>query len=442
MDSLGHTPYGSATSTEFRGPSGPAGARTQRTMPTEQQQAPLERTARALEISGEGIWEFPALDPEHLFAADAPAYYSACFEQLLGRAGDLPPVLGSWLAAVHPEDRERVLAVRRAQLAEPGVRTLEYRVLVAGEPRWWHERSQARPAEQPGRWSLLGVVRDVSEERRRQEQAQRATELLRQTQAAGQVGGWEVDLVNNALYWTEETHRIHEVPDDFLPDLATAIDFYAPEHVPIITEAVQRCMQGEAYDVELDIITYKGRRIRVEAAGRPYYEDGRLVRLYGIFRDVTELRARQAELRRQFELINRQDSAIRALSTPIIQIWDNVITLPVIGNVDAERANHIMERLLGEVGRVRARFAVLDLTGVEEIDPATAEHLLRIVRAVNLLGARGLLCGLQPAVARSLTELDVDVSPLLTHRNLQEALKYCIRELERPARARQAPRRA
>ncbi len=402
-------------------------------MSTDSSKAPPERTSRAIDISGESIWELPAVDPDDPLAGDTAAYYGPRLQGLLGYDGDLPPVLRSWLAAVHPDDRDRVLAARRAQLHDTAVHTLEYRVLVDGEPRWWHERSQACPSSEPGRVSVLGVVRDISDARRAQEKAQRATELLRQTQAAGAIGGWEVDLATQSLYWTEETHRIHEVPAGFEPDLATAINFYAPEHVPIISAAVERCMRGEAYDVELDIITHKGRRLRVQAAGRPFYEDGKLTRLYGVFRDISELRTREDELRAQLALNAHQQIAIRDLSTPIIQIWDHVITLPLIGTIDNERATQIMERLLGEVVTTRARYAILDLTGVDEIDTHTADQLLRIVRAVNLLGARGLLCGLRPAVAQALTDLGVDVSPLVTHRNLKEALQRCIAELARRA---------
>lgn len=394
--------------------------------------------ARAVHLSGAAIWEFEDVDGGDPLAADAPAHYSARVQALLG-GGALAPVVGTWLAALHPDDRERVSAARREQLVDGDERTLDYRVLVDGEPRWWHERSHAA-AIRPGRWSVIGVVRDITEERAQQEKARRAVELLRQTQAAGAVGGWEVDLADQKLYWTEETHRIHEVPAGFEPDLATAIDFYAPEHVPVISAAVERCMRGEPFDVELEIITHRGRRRHVQAAGIPYYENGEPTRLYGIFRDITEQRKREDELHAQLEVIARQDSAIRVLSTPIIQVWDNILTLPLLGIIDAARAAQIMERLLSEVGRTRARYAVLDLTGIEDIDEATADHLLRLVRAVGLLGARGVLCGLQPAVAEAMTSLGFDFSGLAIHRNLHEALQRCLQELAARPTARTSPR--
>ncbi|MDC0674942.1 PAS domain-containing protein [Nannocystis radixulma] len=406
-------------------------------MSTEPQRASLDRMARALHLSGAAVLEFTDLDAGDPLAPGAPAHYDARVRSLLGCGDEAKPVLGTWLAAVHPDDRERVAAARHEQLLTASEQTIEYRVLVDGATRWWHERSDV-VVTGPGRGSIVAVVADITDERAEQEVSRRATELLRQTQAAGLVGGWEVDLTDNTLYWTEETHRLHEVPPGFVPDLATAIDFYAPEHVPVISAAVERCMQGQPYDLELEIVTHRGNRRHVQAAGLPYYEDGRLTRLYGIFRDISEQRRREDELRAQIDIIARQDSAIRQLSTPIIQVWDNIITLPLLGTFDAARTAHIMERLLAEVGRLRARYAILDLTGVDAIDDVTGDHLLRLVRAVGLLGARGVLCGVQPAVAESLTAISVELAGVVTYRNLHEALQRCIQALAARPTARAA----
>jgi len=397
-------------------------------MANEPQRAQLDRMARAIHLSGAAVLEFTDLDADDPLAADATAHYDERVRSLLGCGDEAPGVLGTWLAALHADDRERVAAARREQLLAGSEQAIEYRLLVGGATRWWHERSDV-VATGTGRGTIVAVVRDITEERREQEDTRRASELLRQTQATAAIGGWEVDLADNALYWTDETHRLHEVPPGFVPDLATAINYYAPEHVPLISAAVDGCMRGEPFDVELEIITHLGHRRHVQAAGQPYYEQGRITRLYGIFRDIGEQRRREDELRAQIEIIARQDSAIRLLSTPIIQIWDNIITLPLLGTIDAARTAHIMERLLGEVGRLRARYAILDLTGVEAIDDATGDHLLRLIGAVGLLGARGVLCGLQPAVAESLTALGVELGGVVTYRNLHEALQRCIQAL-------------
>lgn len=394
----------------------------------------LERDALAIEISGDGVWEFPALDARGTLDAEAAADYAPRFCALLGHeAQGLPPVAGSWLQAMDPDDLERF---RRAFAEHAEGQTprfaLDVRVRTReGEVRWWHVIGRVLPAGEPGRTRAVGVVRDITDAKREREAFQRSFDLWAQTQRVAGVGGWELDLVHNRLSWTEETHRIHEVPPGFEPKLEGAINFYAPEHVPVITAAVEGCMRGEPYDVELDLITYTGRRISVHATGRPHVEDGKVTRLYGSFRDISEARRREEELRAQVGLIERQQRAIQALSSPIIQVWDNIITLPLIGVVDAERAAQIMDRLLAEVVRVGARFAILDLTGVETVDTTTADQLLRISRAVSLLGATALLCGVTSPVAQSLIALGVEISPFRTHRNLQQALRACIRELSR-----------
>ncbi len=399
---------------------------------TQENQDPTARWA--VEVAGIGTWEITELDPHDPVAATTPVRYAPVLATRLGCSPQDPPTtLHTWLAALHDDDRDRVLAARRKHLATPNeVLTLEYRVVVAEAVQWWQETTQLQPATSAGRWRQRGMVRDVTADHAAKRRAQRQLELMTQTQAAANVGGWELDLVAQKLAWTPETHAIHEVPPGYEPQLATAINFYAPEYVPVITEAVQQCAAGQRFDLELDLITYTGRRIHVHATGHPYYEDGQLTRIYGAFRDITATRLREDELRAQLELIAQQDRAIQAMSTPVIQLWDSIITLPVIGVVTVERATQMMERLLEAITRLRVRYAILDLTGVEEIDTTTADQLLRITHAVNLLGAQVLLCGLTPFVADTLSSLQVDLSRQWTCRNLQEALQRCLRALQGP----------
>lgn len=169
-----------------------------------------------------------------------------------------------------------------------------------------------------------------------------------------------------------------------------------------------------------------------------------LVAQKSLTRDV-EIRAEQArresqekqlaldELDRKLKVIEEQEAAIRELSTPILQVWDDVLAVPIIGKVDTERSEEIMQRLLTEVTARRAEFVIVDLTGVALVDEATASHLHRLVRATTLLGSSCVLSGIRPAVAQALVSAGVDMSSLATRRNLKEGLSLCIR---RKARAR------
>ncbi|EYF06235.1 PAS domain-containing protein [Chondromyces apiculatus] len=386
----------------------------------------------ALEIAGEGLWEIPALDTETTFDPTCTAHFTPRFCEMLGHAeAGLPERFGAWLQAVLPEDREHFLQAHRARLAQPGTSTtVEYRVQTSlGEIRWWQEIGRVIAGDEPGTQSEVGVVRDVTEAKHRESEQAHRYQLLEYTQELARVGGWELDMSTSKLTWLTETARIHEVSPDYVPNVEEGINFYAPEHVPVIADAVARCQRGEEYDVELDIITAKGNRVNVQATGRPHIEDGKVTRLYGAFRDISETKRREEELRRQLAVITQQQRAILDLSTPILQLWDNVITLPLIGTIDTGRAAQIMDRLLSEVVRVGARFAILDLTGVDTVDTTTADQLFRISRAVDLLGAKVLLCGLTPPVAQTMTALGIDLSVFSTYRNLQEALRFCLQDL-------------
>jgi diguanylate cyclase (GGDEF)-like protein len=129
----------------------------------------------------------------------------------------------------------------------------------------------------------------------------RQTALLAATQRAAHVGGWEVDVATGQLYWTEETYRIHETaPDEFTPTVDRGIDFYAPESQPVIRAAVEAGMQtGEPWDLELEIITAKGRRRWVRATGKAEFgADGSPVKLWGSFQDITDRRQADERIRR------------------------------------------------------------------------------------------------------------------------------------------------
>jgi rsbT co-antagonist protein RsbR len=147
-------------------------------------------------------------------------------------------------------------------------------------------------------------------------------------------------------------------------------------------------------------------------------------------REVAEREETERMLRDKLAYIERQEQAIQALSTPIIKLWSRVLALPIVGGLSARRAADMMDRLLSEIVKTRSRFAILDLTGVEVVDPETADHLIKIARAVELLGAKSVITGIRPSVAQTMASLGVDLSQLITLGNLEEGLMACMRWLE------------
>lgn len=154
-------------------------------------------------------------------------------------------------------------------------------------------------------------------------------------------------------------------------------------------------------------------------------EFGMLEGAFAVF--VGELAEAKGALQRAVE---QQRLTISALSTPIIDVWDGVVTLPLVGVIDTQRAVEMTERLLARIVESGARAVIIDLTGVEVVDTATADHLVRLTRAAGLLGARCYVTGIGPNIARTLVGMGVDLGGVRTLRTLKEALRVCIAETQ------------
>jgi len=146
-----------------------------------------------------------------------------------------------------------------------------------------------------------------------------------------------------------------------------------------------------------------------------------------VLHDITERTRVERDLRAKVELIERQKEVIRELAVPVIQVWDGVLTVPLTGVFDSGRSADVMDKLLNEVIRVQAKFVLLDLTGVEVVDSATANRFLMLAGALKLLGVSGILTGIRPSVAQTLVSLGVDLASIRTFSTLRDGLRFCMR---------------
>jgi rsbT co-antagonist protein RsbR len=146
----------------------------------------------------------------------------------------------------------------------------------------------------------------------------------------------------------------------------------------------------------------------------------------GVSLDITTSVEIRRALERQLDTIIEQQLAIRELSTPIIRIWDRVLTVPLVGGLDQTLLDELSDRLLGACTESNARFAILDMTGVEAMDTSIAGHLLRLLASLRLLGVEGLVTGISPRVALTMTALDIEFGTFQTYRNLRDGLRACM----------------
>jgi anti-anti-sigma factor len=149
----------------------------------------------------------------------------------------------------------------------------------------------------------------------------------------------------------------------------------------------------------------------------------------GLFRDLSE-QYRQEEERAalQQQVIDAQRQALRELSTPLIPISDNVLIMPLIGTIDSQRAQQVMEALLEGVAQHQADLVVLDITGVAVVDTQVAQSFIQAAQAVRLLGAQVMLTGIQPQIAQTLVHLGVDLSGIQTQGSLQAGIASALRQ--------------
>jgi len=135
----------------------------------------------------------------------------------------------------------------------------------------------------------------------------------------------------------------------------------------------------------------------------------------------------QRELEAKLETIEQQRSAIRELSTPVIEVWEGVLCLPVVGVMDTVRSAEMTEALLRAITEKKTRYAIVDVTGIEVMDSRTTDHFIRMARAVRLLGAECVLAGISPNIAQTIVHMGVELAGLITFRSMREALRHYVR---------------
>jgi rsbT co-antagonist protein RsbR len=127
------------------------------------------------------------------------------------------------------------------------------------------------------------------------------------------------------------------------------------------------------------------------------------------------------------EVINRQQREMLELSTPVVKLWEGILALPMIGTLDSARTQVVMETLLQKVVETGAQIAILDITGVPTVDTLVAQHLLKTVTALRLMGAECIISGVRPQIAQTIVHLGVDLQGVTTKANLADALALALK---------------
>ncbi|MCQ4295906.1 STAS domain-containing protein [Pseudomonas stutzeri] len=127
------------------------------------------------------------------------------------------------------------------------------------------------------------------------------------------------------------------------------------------------------------------------------------------------------------EVIKRQQEELLELSTPVVKLWDGVLALPMIGTLDSQRTQVVMESLLQRIVDTGSEIAIIDITGVPTVDTLVAQHLLKTVTAIRLMGADCIISGVRPQIAQTIVHLGLDLQGIVTKASLADALALALR---------------
>jgi rsbT co-antagonist protein RsbR len=138
----------------------------------------------------------------------------------------------------------------------------------------------------------------------------------------------------------------------------------------------------------------------------------------------------EAFVKSREELIQRQQREMMELSTPVVQLWENILALPLIGTLDSERTQVVMESLLHKIVETGASIAIIDITGVPTVDTLVAQHLLKTVAAARLMGADCIISGIRPQIAQTIVHLGVNLSDVTTKASLADAFSIALKRTQ------------
>lgn len=138
------------------------------------------------------------------------------------------------------------------------------------------------------------------------------------------------------------------------------------------------------------------------------------------------------------DIINRQQHELLELSTPVIKLWDGVLAVPMIGTLDSSRTQLVMESLLQRIVETESTLAIIDITGVPTVDTLVAQHLLKTVTAIRLMGADCIISGIRPQIAQTIVHLGIDLQGVTSKATLADALALALKRtgyvVTRPAK--------
>jgi PAS domain S-box-containing protein len=331
---------------EFTG--GEAGAVSRPWVLAQQLEVERARLAAAQRVAKVGSWENELATNQVTWSEETHRIFET-------DPRSFAPTHQSFLQLVHPEDRAMVDGRLQASIEEGGTGVVEHRIVMPdGRVKLIEERWQVVKDERGTPVKALGTCQDLSERARADDELRKSQALLRMAGKVARMGGWMLQLPERKLTWSDEVCEIHDRPSGYTPTLEEGLAMFAPEGREEIARHMAECERdGASYDLELQKVTAKGRRIWVRSIGEAVRDaQGKIVRLQGAFQDITSRKRAEQELARinralrllgscNRALVREQDEAALLEQTCRIAVEDGGYQLAWVGYAMADEARTI-----------------------------------------------------------------------------------------------------
>ncbi len=271
---------------------------------------------------------------------------------------------------------------------------------------------------------IVGALVDISERKRSEEELRmsqfaldHASDAIEWVAADGHYIYVNETASQQSGYTREELLTMHltDMDPNFPLEKWSDSWNHLKEAGSLTFETIHRRKDGTLFPVEVSTtyLEFQGQEVMI-----------------GFVRDISERKRSEAERESLHQqIIAAQEHAIRELSVPLLPLLDQVVVVPLIGNIDSNRAQQVMESLLEGIAARQAHMAIIDITGVQVVDTQVAQTLIRTAQATRLLGAQVILTGIQPQIAQTLVHLGANLQDIVTPGSLQDGIDYALRKL-------------
>ncbi len=356
-------------------------------------------------------------------------YVNSAYCQLLGYTPD--EFIGMPLLQQFAEDPDYIMSLFTLCL-EQGV--------WHGEIRYRHKDGSTIPAyltanvlydEKGVPYSVVGFGRDLRQQKQQEARLRTFEMLVESTPDAVII----TDHTERIIYANPATESMLGYHPSVVGRMGRSI-IYAEDQDHIATLVAQTLTRGYVSD-QIRYIRGNGEVIPIQLLGLVLRdEQGQPIGFASISRDLTEEQRAIAERQAlQEQIIAAQQAMVRELSTPLIPIADGVVAMPIIGSVDSQRAQAIMETTLEGITTYSAEVVILDITGVRVVDTQVAGALLRTAQAAQLLGTEVVLTGISAEIAQTLVQIGADLGRIIARSSLQQGIAYAIERCKATVRS-------